>query len=97
MRGQVINLANKMPEGLAARIKDGINCAVMVAFFELQEEPDKGAAQTLLTVAGPPKEEGLSSCDPLANGWIFSEILDEENKKRMRDLHEQQAGTSKAA
>merc|ERR1712146_305627 len=95
MGGRIFNLANTVSKELEAQVKDAINKAVEAATGALDTQPNRSLAQNLLDVAGPPKEEGLMNCNPLANGWVFTSMLTEANKAKIRTVHSRQWGQPK--
>eukprot|EP00746_Dinoflagellata_sp_MGD_P002792 gnl/MRDRNA2_/MRDRNA2_105454_c0_seq1.p1 gnl/MRDRNA2_/MRDRNA2_105454_c0~~gnl/MRDRNA2_/MRDRNA2_105454_c0_seq1.p1 ORF type:complete len:174 (+),score=45.53 gnl/MRDRNA2_/MRDRNA2_105454_c0_seq1:79-522(+) len=92
MGGQVFNLANTVPNELESEVKDAVNKAVEAATESLEKQSNRSLAQNLLDVAGPPKEEGLMNCNPLAGGWVFQNLLREANQARIRVVHSRQWG-----
>jgi hypothetical protein len=45
-----------------------------------------------IDVAGPPSDEGLMNCNALANGWLWTNVITEEAKACVRQVHGRQWG-----
>ena len=43
-------------------------------------------------MAGPPSDEGLMNCNALANGWLWTNVITEEAKACVRQVHGRQWG-----
>jgi len=95
MKGRVFNLANTVPDDITSKIKEALSNMVVEAADSLEKETSRSFAQNLLGLAGPPQSEGLMNCNPLANGWVFTNILTEAAQARVRAVHERQWGRPK--
>merc|ERR1712216_437936 len=92
MQGRVFNLANTVSADLTQKVKGALCRTVTAAADSLDRESSRSLAQNLLDLAGMPKEEGLINCNPIANGWIFTNVLSAEAQSRVRAVHERQWG-----
>ena len=57
------------------------------AVSSLKKQPNRNLAQNLIDLAGP-ADAGLINCEPLHNGWIYSNLLSGKNREAMRLVHE---------
>lgn len=94
LQGRIFNLNNTVPAELGQQIAVALSELVLSAKRSIDQEPNRSMAQYTLDVAGPPAEEGLKNCAGLANGWLFSNVLSDEAKAAVLEVHAQQWGGS---
>lgn len=93
MGGRIFNLANTVPDDIASRVKKAISNIVISVAASLETEANRSLSQNLLDLAGPPKQERLMNCDPVANGWLFENVITTEAQASVRAIHERQWGS----
>ena len=75
--GRIFNLNNSIPEDVGTSIKQALSQLALAIRQEIEQEPNRSLAQTVLDAMGPEKDAGFKCCDGFANGWIYSNALTE--------------------
>merc|ERR1712086_91598 len=92
LQGRIFNLNNTVPADLSSQMVEALSGLILAAKQSIDSEPNRSMAQYMLDVGGPEAAHGLMNCSGLAGGWLFNNVLSDEAKAAVLDVHAQQWG-----
>lgn len=84
------NFCFLFPQEVEGNVSAAVNAAVVGAAALLASETNRSVAQSVLDLAGPPDQP---NSNPLANGWVFTNVLSSDAQEAVMAVYENQWGT----